>query len=460
MSKPSQTEAKATAAAWLARLREANEPIYEGAPEGDPVPVLAELVSAAIAADQTLLVAVPDDDLLPALSNAIDLALRPLCLVLPQPDFAAPIALRATLSLLKSRLMRGGESSCAVAWLTQRQRIETHAALWAAALSWCNSGGRGSTWPAQVDELFPVCILPIAQVEMLSGTQRDAMVILGSERILLPSLLRQGRHVLLLRDKAFAAATGNALSLGNEEVRLFAELELLTQQLGEMELEFATAQAEMADFTRLYFERVGGRMTECDQLQARIARILATKRPADVSAQHMEQEARTKAERSQRENARFVELDRESEIPFTPSVHLKRLFRHLAQKIHPDRAEDEADRVWRTELMSEANRAYRDGDEMVLREILAQWQEGLTITTSHPRRQPAHSLADHVVKMQLRLTEIETELNRLFASHLYELFVAAKLAKEWGRDLLQEMADKLDSQIAAANQHLKQLEAN
>ena len=33
----------------------------------------------------------------------------------------------------------------------------------------------------------------------------------------------------------------------------------------------------------------------------------------------------------------------------------------MAQKIHPDRADDEADRAWRTQLMSEANLVVDDG---------------------------------------------------------------------------------------------------
>ena len=460
MSTPLPNDARVIAAAWLARLGLAAAPANEGAPNGDLVPILSEFVALTIAAGQTLLIAVPDDELLPSLSNALDLALRPLCLVLPRPDFAAPIALRATLSLLKSRLVRGGESSCAAAWVAQQERVAVHADLWAESLAWSN-GGKGRAWPAQVGELFPVCILPSALAETVAGAQRDVVVILGSERLQndLPRLLLLGKRVLLLRDTSSAHPSGSALSLDNQEIRLFAELELLTQQLGEMELEFATAQAEMSVFTRRYYELVGARMTEHDQLQARIASLVAAKMPADASARQHEQATQAKAERSQRERMRFSELEREIEKPFTPSESLKRLFRHLAQKIHPDRAEGETDRAWRTELMSEANRAYRNGDEMVLREILVQWQEGPVSGASHPKGQTGQSLASHVAKVQRRLYEIETELNRLFASRLYELFLAAKLGKERGRDLLQEMADKLDAQIAEANQQLRQLDA-
>ncbi|MCX7168841.1 MAG: hypothetical protein NTY41_00740, partial [Proteobacteria bacterium] len=130
-----------------------------------------------------------------------------------------------------------------------------------------------------------------------------------------------------------------------------------------------------AEFTREYHARVGSRMIELDALQARIARCYAERTAADAPLQHQAEQAQAKAQQSRREHKRFAELDRENEKPFAPSAGLKRLFRQLAQKIHPDRASNESDRSWRSELMSEANRAYRAGDEMVLQEILNQLQE-------------------------------------------------------------------------------------
>jgi hypothetical protein len=110
--------------------------------------------------------------------------------------------------------------------------------------------------------------------------------------------------------------------------------------------------------------------------------------------------------------------------------------------------------------MSEANRAYRAGDEMVLREILSQWQAGRHEQSSaEPRDASTRGLARQVARMQRRLAEIEAELNRLLASRLYELFVAAGVARKRGRDLLREMAGQIDAQIELARQRLEQLEA-
>ena len=61
------------------------------------LPALAALAAEALARDRTLWIVTADDAPLPDISNALDLRLRPLCLVLPGADYAGRIALRATL---------------------------------------------------------------------------------------------------------------------------------------------------------------------------------------------------------------------------------------------------------------------------------------------------------------------------------------------------------------------------
>jgi len=430
-------------------------PLQEQAPASEEVlaAALAELVAAGLKARQTVLIVVPDDELLPSLSNALDLELRPLCLVLPQPGFASRIALRATLSLLKSRLARGGESGCAEVWEEQRRRLEQHRQPWEAALAW---GTGNDSHAPDVEMLFPACLLPLTQVEAIRGGQRDLLVLVWPERMAarIPSLLARGRNCLLLKGQAEAFSAGLSLVVEDAEARLFAEQQVLTQQLSELELELATAQAELATFTRRYARLVGSRLTELDRIEARIAWLLAEIAPQDQPAKNKAEETQGRAKRSANEQRRFTEFDN-IEKPFTPSADLKRLFRQLAQKIHPDRAADEADRAWRTELMSDANRAYRNSDSMALQGILAQWQEGAPASEARPSSARARDIA----ALQRRLAELEAELNTLLASRLYELFIAAKLARQSGRDLLQEMADNLDAQIRAAEERRAQLKA-
>jgi len=456
-------DAYTLAADWRARLAQTTAtPLRVQIAQADLPRVtdsLAEFVAATLVAGQSLLIVVPDDECLPELSNALDLALRPLCLVLPGPGFAAEITLRATLSLLNSRLARGDEGSFSAVWDSQRRRLTQAAELWHAALAWSPSSSGRTQRPAQIGELFPVCILHAAQTEFLSATKRDILLVLQAQRLSerLPQIIACASCALLLQDPL----PGGGLVMLDEDARLKAELEILAQELGDMELEFATLQAELAEFSREYHARIGSRMIELDALQARIARCYADRLATDELAQDQAQQAEAKADQSRKEYRRFTELDRETEKPFAPSTDLKRLFRQLAQKIHPDRASDETDRAWRSELMSEANRAYRAGDEMVLLEILNQWQTGRpeqarsraeTIAPPGPARQ--------IARMQKRLAEIEAELNHLIASRLYELFAAANLARQNDRDLLQELVEQLDAQIAAARARLEELEAN
>jgi hypothetical protein len=108
--------------------------------------------------------------------------------------------------------------------------------------------------------------------------------------------------------------------------------------------------------------------------------------------------------------------------------------------------------------MSEANRAYRAGDETGLQEVAALWQEGPEGRREAPGKSVAAASAPTLVRqvenMRARLLEIERELQKLFGSRLYELFIAARQARRQGRDLLAEMAEKLDHTLQQLNQQL------
>lgn len=449
------------AAAWFARCSVSSllaMPREEAIPD-HPLKVLAAFAAIALAHGRTLVILAPDDQQLPEISSALELAIRPLCLVLPAADFAARIALRATLSLMKSRLARDDEGGQTAAWRRQRERIAQDRSLWQEAHQWVARNDR-SEWPERVADLFPARILPIAAYRGLRQKSSDITLLYRcdapAELIALPgSLLKVGAPAAQPRHGAIAVADAN--------LQLQMELAQLTQDVAELELELATAQAEVAEFARRYYSLVGRRMVELDAIQARLAREQAERAPENPGARARAQETREKAEQSARERERFTAASADESTAFRPSADVKRLFRQIAQKIHPDRAIDETDRAWRTQLMSEANRAYRCGDEMALQEVAALWQEGREARDSQGdslpgadlRRgvanAPTPALLRQVERMRARLFEIQRELQKLFASTLYELFIAARQARQQGRDLLAEMAEQLDDAIKRLN---------
>lgn len=425
---------------------------------GDPaqsIPWIAEFCAEAIRAGCSLRVLVADDAWLPDLSNALDLAIRPLCLVLPAADFTAHITLRATLALMRSRITRNADEDWQTAWAAQQALIETRQTAWQAATAW--SATEASTpWPADVAELFPVCITPATQASRLWSAPPDLALVFDDAVLpaALESQLQQSRVLLITQSASTQPQTG-ALVVADREAHLRLEMEAVSSEIAELELELATVQGELAEFTHRYHELIGSRITALDALQAELALRIAARAPKDTAAQAAAEEAKARAEQSQQDEARYREASQDSGEPaaFRPDADIRKLFRQVAQKIHPDRARDEADRNWRTQLMAEANRAYRAGDAHTLREVMSLWQEGDT-TVAPAGASSASALELQLQRMTRRLAEIQRELNTLFASRLYELFLAERMARKQKRELLDEMAAKLDLQIAAAEGRL------
>ena len=307
-------EPQRVATSWLAQLKmRGSAPMLVPPPER-PAETLAALVTIALNGGQTLLILIPDDEPLPELSNALDLTARPLCLVLPSADFAARIAMRATVSLLKSRLARHADdvdNSQDVGWRQQRERIAEQPELWQQVQAWTASNDRGP-WPVSIAQLFPVRVLPIAAYRSLPPQTADLTVLYRCGP--LPEATLFGAQQLQIGQRD-ATPTHHALTLADEATRLRTELAQLTQDVGEMELELATAQAELADFTRRYYEQIGRRMTLLDTLEARLAEALAAQSPFDPVINQQAETLRDQARTSQQEQRRFTDAER------APSQH-------------------------------------------------------------------------------------------------------------------------------------------
>ncbi len=230
-----------------------------------------------------------------------------------------------------------------------------------------------------------------------------------------------------------------------------AELSALETELIQRELDLATLRAELADFERRYLQTVGVLYAELDEIEAQIAEGEARRKPADEHAQEQAARARAQAQESS-------EIARATVEPRSrPTDNLKKLFREVAKRIHPDLATTDVDRVRRQKLMAEANLAYENGDEPKLRSILTDWEASPDTVEGEGVGAELIRVIRKIAQIERRLAEIEDATQQLNTSDLFQLRLKADEAETQGRDLLTDMASQIEIQIDEAQSRLSAL---
>lgn len=234
-----------------------------------------------------------------------------------------------------------------------------------------------------------------------------------------------------------------------------AELAPLEAILAQRELELATLQAELQDFETRYLRIVGVLYTELDDIEAQIAEAIAQINPNDEKAREQAAHARAQAEESGQ--ATESVSDQKPSLKFTPSETLKKLYRELARLVHPDTVLDEGEKARCHSLMARVNKAYAEGDEEALRDILNQWE-------SSPESVKGEGVAAELVRTirkidqaEKRLATLEAEIHALEKSEVFELWVKAEDAAKEERELLNELAATVEEKISDAQNRLEQV---
>lgn len=243
-------------------------------------------------------------------------------------------------------------------------------------------------------------------------------------------------------------ATDIVRHLTPEEAELLRkrdELASVRILVAEKELELVDLRAGLQGFEGLYLRRVGVLYAELDDLDALTAELEA-KLVGTSSARDRARRARQRAgdtqAATQGEDAKAPE--------FQPDPELRSLFREVARRVHPDFAKDEADRQRRTDKMAAANEAYARGDAEALRSVL---DENAASVDSVPGEGIGSELVRIIRQIDAakkRLAAIEQELTELRGSELALLWADVQSTGIAGRDLLGELAARLQEQIARA----------
>jgi hypothetical protein len=218
-----------------------------------------------------------------------------------------------------------------------------------------------------------------------------------------------------------------------------AERAALETELAGRESELVALKAELRAFERRYLETVGRRYAELDEIEARLA-----------EAEGLNPE----------ETAEGWAVDELScgQARFQFTEKLKKLYREVARRFHPDLAADDEERHHRHQLMIEVNRAYEAGSEERLQELL---DAGMSFQELGQKAGASAELAltlRQIAQARGRLMAIDAEMAEIKASEIYRLKVRAEQAEALGRDLLADLAAQIERQIAKARSRLVNLQ--
>ena len=244
-----------------------------------------------------------------------------------------------------------------------------------------------------------------------------------------------------------------AVSLTRSEELRQAEAEVASIEalLVEAELRLATLKQQIAVFERHYRRAAAGLCEELERITARLTSL-----SADRVRKH-DRPDRAQAD-STYTSTESAETDGSEPSDFTPSESLQQLYREAAKRFHPDLADDEEDREWRTQMMRQANAAYAAGDSETIQRLLDHYRKdrllpaesATQLAVLHHKLLCLRRQLDEVLRQE---RDIETsDIGLLYSQakksgldpvvFLRDLVVALKAEIDEKRELVNDLLDK------------------
>ena len=249
------------------------------------------------------------------------------------------------------------------------------------------------------------------------------------------------------------------------------EFATVAHDLIDLELALSARRRECAAFRAEYLRIVGTSYAVLDETRARTAESRAARYPDDEAVQGESRRTRQRAEATATRAEDGTTLDQGPSGE--PPAALRSLFRAVALELHPDLAPTEDERGFRRPWMEKLDIAYRKRDVEAVEAVRTQWEASRQpdrvqvagdllrawlfggLTTGDYADQTRISgevmqLTRQISQAKQRIDDTQRTLDALKASDLHELYREHATRLDSGVNLLDEMAAKLDVQIADA----------
>ncbi|MFH7598376.1 J domain-containing protein [Streptomyces racemochromogenes] len=243
------------------------------------------------------------------------------------------------------------------------------------------------------------------------------------------------------------------------EARLERAVRAAEQALIEFEIAVETFRVEVENFSRLHHQKLGPMYSRLDELDALIAEAKAA-RSGDPEDLRRAQDARSLVmpmpgvdelfhdwlgSDGISDDAGAMLTDRPVRPPerVRPSEEVRRLYRELVRRAHPDLAQDEAERTRRDAFIARVNAAYGRGEEQLLRELAEEWDAG-------PAPQAVAPSESEELYARLEWLSQRKELLSMVAKELEDSAIGAmlRMAPDDPDRLLEEIAEQLLAQVS------------
>ncbi|QSV47208.1 J domain-containing protein [Geobacter benzoatilyticus] len=224
------------------------------------------------------------------------------------------------------------------------------------------------------------------------------------------------------------------------------EFHALERRLVRLEHDLEDLREEIREFEKLYAVKMADRVRELDQLRQELSRARA------------EEVNRLQGNGNGRRSYGLSDDEPEpEEIPrlkpeagaTAKSAGIREVYRRLAKAIHPDLADSDEDRKRRQKLMAEANRAYAEEDRVTLQAIMEEWELSPETAVAVGTAGELALVIRRITRVVEQIRGVELEMARLRNTDLYRLIQRVQDARWRGRDIMDEMAARLDDEILA-----------
>ncbi len=253
----------------------------------------------------------------------------------------------------------------------------------------------------------------------------------------------------------------------NEQREINRLLQVIEEKRGQVEELTVTKEllkAEVDLFQHRYNAHVGHVYLELDkvELETKEYRLRLQLHREDISEEEIEgrvescfreSRARIDASETQKEDEQKSE---KNELPDKEAKFLQNLYRKLAKRFHPDKAEHPEEQNRREQLMPLINRAYHEQDIQIL-ERLSIGETDFSIDSEDSTVVKRERLQAELRNLNRATAELRSEINRVKAGRTYRLKEQVETAEKNGQDLLTTLAGDLKRKVQSSRAQLTRL---